>query len=73
MVLAYCVVTNLKVIESMNSFVLVGFVSQNKVIECKKYLRGQKTRFNTVNQIDNYETLLSRNYMSIDDLLNKSN
>lgn len=73
MVLAYCVVTDLKVIESMSSFVLVGFVAQNKVRECKKYLRGQKTRFNTVNQIDNYETLLSRHYMSIDALLNKSN
>ena len=73
MILAYCVVTNLKVIESMKSFVLVGFVSQNKVRECKKYLRGQKTRFNTVNQIDNYETLLSKHYISVYDLLETEN
>jgi len=73
MILAYCIVTNLKIIESMNSFVLVGFVPQKKVRECKKYLRGQITRFKTVNQIDNYETLLSRHYMSVDALLETEN
>lgn len=71
MILTYCVVEDLNSIESMISFVLVGYVSQTRVMACTKYTAGMKTRFNTINQIDNYETLLSRDYRDIETLFLK--
>lgn len=39
-----------------NSIILVGYISEKEISQKNILLAGEKTKFGTVNQIDNYET-----------------
>ncbi len=70
MILTYYVVNDIKKVESLNKVVIVGYISENTVKQCKTIYKGEKTRFDTVSQTDNYETELAVHYNSIDELIN---
>jgi hypothetical protein len=68
MVLTYYV-TNSDNIEDVKKIVLIGYISEGTIRNCKIIKKGEKTRFGTLSQIDNYETELSVHYQNIDKLL----
>lgn len=69
MVLVYYVVKDINNLKSLKEIVLVGYTTPSIVRKCKVIKAGEKTRFGTVSQIDNYVTELSRDYMDINEYL----
>ena len=69
MLLAYCVVGDIKEISSIDNLTIVGYITEEMIKKCKIIYKGQYTRFGTRSQINNYETELSRDYKSIDDFV----
>lgn len=69
MVLSYYVVDSVKDIESLNKLVIVGYTTRKLINKCRIIKKGEKTRFGTISQIDNYETELSVHYKSIDKMI----
>ena len=69
MILVYYVVLDLKELSSVNKLVLVGCTTPALVKQCKIIRAGERTRFGTISQIDNYETELSKHYFSLEKLL----
>ena len=69
MLLTYYVVQDVKEVESLKKVIIVGYISEDIIKKCNIIKRGQKTRFGTKSQIDNYETELSVHYKEIDNLI----
>ena len=69
MILTYYIVSDTKNIESLKKIVIVGYTSEEKIKDCNIIYKGQKTRFGTISQTDNYETNLAIHYKEIDELI----
>lgn len=55
-------------IENLKKIILVGYISEDE-ISCKEVLKkGETTRFHTINQIDNYETMVT-DYQQLSEML----
>lgn len=69
MILIYYVVTDLKNLASLTKLILVGATTPEIVKKCSIIKQGEKTRFGTISQIDNYETELSKHYLPLETFL----
>lgn len=58
MILAYYVVEDIRFPESLKRIMIAGFMDGKEIIKCKKIRKGEKTRYGTISQIDNYITQL---------------
>ena len=69
-ILAYCVYegTDKKHIKKV---IVAGYIENKTVKKCRIIRKGQRTKFNTISQTDNYETYLWRDYKSLEDLINE--
>ncbi len=65
-VLAYCQGESSALI---NNVVLIGYCEIKQIKQCSIDKKGTKTERGTINQVDNYHTLLNRDYRDIDDLI----
>lgn len=68
MILTYYVI-NSDNVEDVKKIILVGYLSEDTIRNCRIIKKGEKTRFGTISQIDNYETELSVHYKDIDKIL----
>ena len=69
-ILAYCIYKAPNKYE-INIVDVIGYCDNNSISKCKVVKAGQITKHGTISQIDNYETLLSRDYMDLNELLDK--
>jgi len=69
MILVYYVVTDLKSLATLTKLILVGATTPEIVKKCNIIKQGERTRFGTISQIDNYETELSKHYLPIETFL----
>lgn len=65
MILVYYMVNDIKNIKSLKKLIIVGSTTTDVIKKCKVIKAGEKTRFGTVSQIDNYLTELSKHYKPI--------
>jgi len=71
MILVYYVVNDLKDLSSLKDLVLIGCCEPYKLKKCKIVKAGERTRFGTVSQIDNYITELSTDFSKLEEYLKK--
>jgi hypothetical protein len=64
MVLTYYIVEDISHVETLKEICIAGYIMEEEIKKCPKILQGQKTRYKTISQIDNYITELSRDYSS---------
>lgn len=69
MILIYYVVSDLKNLASLTKLILVGATTPEIVKKCSVIKQGDRTRFGTISQIDNYETELSKHYLPLETFL----
>lgn len=69
MILVYYVVSDLKSLATLTKLILVGATTPDIVKKCTIIKQGERTRFGTISQIDNYETELSKHYLPIETFL----
>ena len=67
MILCYYVTTN-KDYKSLKEIVLVGYITELVISACKEIKAGEKTKFGTTSQIDNYVTNLGKHYSPLTNL-----
>lgn len=69
-ILAYCIY------QAPNKYLIkivdvIGYCDNDMISKCDIIKAGERTKHNTISQVDNYETLLYRDYKDLDDLINK--
>ncbi len=69
--LTYYIVEDLKDPESLKEIVWVGFINKEQILSRPVIKAGEKTKFGTTSQVDNYITELSKDYcVDLDKLFN---
>lgn len=62
MALVYYVVTDPQNPETLKELVIIGATHEDTIKKCELIPKGSVTKFGTISQTDNYETLLSKHY-----------
>lgn len=69
-ILAYCIYKAPNKYE-INIVDVIGYCDNKSISSCKVIKAGEVTKHGTTSQIDNYETLLGRDYKDLNELLDK--
>jgi len=69
-ILAYCIYKAPDKYE-INIVDVIGYCDNKSISNCKVVRAGEVTKHGTISQIDNYETLLGRDYKDLNELLDK--
>ena len=70
MILVYYVVNTIKDLRTFSKLILVGAITPEIIKTCDIIKAGEKTKFGTISQIDNYITKLNKNYKPIESFIN---
>ena len=70
MILVYYVVNTIKDLRTFSKLIIVGAITPEIIKTCDIIKAGEKTKFGTISQIDNYITKLNKNYKPIESFIN---